>query len=62
VNLGSTTNSFSATNDRVVVKFPVGYDLSAATFTLSGLYATTEYTAIGNIFIIRFVDTINSGS
>lgn len=55
-------NSFSGTNDRVVVKFPAGYDLSAATFTLGSVYATTEYTAIGNIFIVRLADTINSGT
>ncbi|EWS71333.1 hypothetical protein TTHERM_000331066 (macronuclear) [Tetrahymena thermophila SB210] len=57
VNLGSS-NMFSGNNDRIVVKLPIGFDLTSASFAS---YAASEYIGIGNIMIVRLANTINSG-
>lgn len=62
INVGSTANSYSASNDRIIFKLPIGYDLNTATFVEGSPYAATEYFVIGNIMIVRLRDTINSGS
>ncbi|KAL4449717.1 hypothetical protein ABPG74_008090 [Tetrahymena malaccensis] len=62
VNIGAASNSFSATNDRIVIKLPIGYDLTAAQFSSTTSYAATEYIGIGNIMIVRLANTISSGS
>lgn len=59
VNLGAS-NAFSGTNDRIVFKFPVGYDLSGATFFEGTTYGVTEVLGVGNIMIVRLRDTLNS--
>lgn len=62
ISVGAAANSYSGNNDRIVFKFPIGYDLTSASFVEGSPYATSEYLGIGNIMIVRLRDTINSGS
>ncbi|KAL4501728.1 hypothetical protein ABPG72_018779 [Tetrahymena utriculariae] len=61
INIGFSTNSFNPLNDRIIVKFPIGYDLSIITLKVGTKnYAPSEFVAIGNILIIRLDPSWNS--